>query len=131
MGIDCIDTTDRSAQHEPDVLSISHTPESLVIELEVPADLIYFRGHFPDEPVLPGVVELLWVQNYAAKWIGRSPWFKDMDRVKFTSLIRPHDRLRLEIAALADRSGVSYRYLRDGETVGSGQLMHSADVPET
>lgn len=107
------------------------TPEALVLDLEVPADLVYFQGHFPGEPVLPGVIELLWAQMYAAKWLGCPPGFRHMDRVKFTSLIRPRDRLRLEIVPLAGQRGVAYRYVRDGTAVGSGQLIHAADASAT
>jgi 3-hydroxyacyl-[acyl-carrier-protein] dehydratase len=61
-----------------------------------------FRGHFPDEPVLPGVytvesmaqaccILLLSAERYAAK----TPYFIGIDKVKFLKKIKPGDTIEL------------------------------------
>lgn len=63
----------------------------------------YFAGHFPQEPVMPGVliVEAL-AQTGAVAVLsmeenkGKTAYFGGMDRVKFKKKVVPGDRLRLE-----------------------------------
>ena len=63
----------------------------------------YFSGHFPEEPVMPGVliVEAL-AQTGAVAVLsmeenkGKTAYFGGMDRVKFKKKVVPGDRLRLE-----------------------------------
>ena len=63
----------------------------------------FFAGHFPQEPVMPGVliVEAL-AQTGAVAVLsmeenkGKTAYFGGMDRVKFKKKVVPGDRLRLE-----------------------------------
>lgn len=63
----------------------------------------FFQGHFPQEPVMPGVliVEAL-AQTGAVAVLsmeenkGKTAYFGGMDRVKFKKKVVPGDRLRLE-----------------------------------
>ena len=63
----------------------------------------FFKGHFPQEPVMPGVliVEAL-AQTGAVAVLsmeenkGKTAYFGGMDRVKFKKKVVPGDRLRLE-----------------------------------
>ena len=63
----------------------------------------FFQGHFPEEPVMPGVliVEAL-AQTGAVAVLsmeenkGKTAYFGGMDRVKFKKKVVPGDRLRLE-----------------------------------
>jgi 3-hydroxymyristoyl/3-hydroxydecanoyl-(acyl carrier protein) dehydratase len=108
---------------DPDVQAVREDHGTLYVDLSVPADLIYFDGHFPGEPVLPGVVQILWVQRFAHRVLGVSTRFERMDRIKFMSLIRPLDRLTLTISPRSNNDGIEYAYVRDGDVVGSGRLM--------
>ena len=41
----------------PQILSLQDDPHGVRLRLEITPELDCFRGHFPDEPVLPGEVE--------------------------------------------------------------------------
>jgi 3-hydroxymyristoyl/3-hydroxydecanoyl-(acyl carrier protein) dehydratase len=56
---------------------------------KVPADLPYFEGHFPDNPVLPGVALLDLVQELLQV---RYAFIKS---AKYTEVIRPDDELNI------------------------------------
>lgn len=110
---------------DPDVQSVREDQGTLHVDLIVPADLVYFDGHFPEEPVLPGVVQILWVQRLAFRHMGVGTRFERMDRIKFMSLIRPLDKLTLTISRRSSNDGIDYSYVRDGDVVGSGRLMQA------
>lgn len=64
----------------------------------------YFQGHFPDYPVMPGVlmvealaqvgaVAMLQLEEYK----GRIAFFAGIDKVRFKRQVKPGDVLRLEV----------------------------------
>lgn len=62
-----------------------------------------FTGHFPQEPVMPGVLMLEALAQTGAVAIlsvaedrGKTAYFGSMDRVKFKKKVLPGDHLRLE-----------------------------------
>ena len=72
-------------------------------ELDVPADLDIFRGHFPDHPVLPGVIIMEALAQAASFSIlvereaeGTLGFFAGIDNAKFRNQVRPGDTLTLE-----------------------------------
>ena len=70
--------------------------ESLHVTLDLPADLIWFQGHFPVCALLPGVVQLQWVLNYATRWLGPVK-LREVPSTKFVRPIRPGETLQLSI----------------------------------
>ncbi len=66
--------------------------------LLVPRDLVYFEGHFPGDPLLPGVVQMdrLAVARAGEQWPDLGPLEK-IRRLKFIEPIRPGDRIRVRL----------------------------------
>ncbi len=63
----------------------------------------FFRGHFPDNPVMPGVLILEALAQTGAfailseeKFSGKTAYFGSMKSVKFKKMVVPGDTLRLE-----------------------------------
>lgn len=77
--------------------------ERIVAEFDVDPDLALFEGHFPDYPVLPGVILMealaqaasccLLAQDDKAGSIG---FLAGIDKAKFREQVRPGDTVRLE-----------------------------------
>ena len=72
-------------------------------ELDVPADLDIFRGHFPDHPVLPGVIIMEALAQAASCCLlaqedkaGSLGFFAGIAKAKFREQVRPGDTIRLE-----------------------------------
>lgn len=77
--------------------------ESIKTTFYLDPSLDFFRGHFPGEPVMPGVltvesmaqtadVLLLSMPQYA----GKVPLFIGIDQVKFKRKIEPGDKIEIE-----------------------------------
>lgn len=76
---------------------------SVKAELDVSPDLLLFEGHFPDYPVLPGVIIMEALAQAASFSIlvareaeGALGFFAGIDNAKFRNQVRPGDTLTLE-----------------------------------
>ena len=93
----------------------------------------FFKGHFPDYPVMPGVLIVEALAQVGAVAVlsleankGKIAFFAGIDKFRFKKQIRPGDELRLEIELSKVRGpigiGQAIAYLGD-EVVASGELM--------
>ena len=84
----------------------------------VTANEPFFQGHFPDKPIMPGVLILeamaqtggimarLSVNEGQQQGDNDSVYFMSIDKVKFRRPVVPGDQLRLEVLALRTGSRV-------------------------
>ena len=71
----------------------------------------FFQGHFPEDPIMPGVLQLECMAqvggillNRKNKREGSIAYFMAIDKAKFRKMVRPGDQLRIEIHVLKARS---------------------------
>ncbi|WP_296234283.1 acyl-CoA synthetase family protein [uncultured Pseudomonas sp.] len=95
-----------------------------LLQLQVPLDLAHFTGHFPQTPVLPGVVQVDWAQQLARQLIEHlPPRFAGMEVLKFQQLVRPGDTLQLSLRFDTERGKLYFAY-RNGEAAcSSGRIL--------
>ncbi|HKP94990.1 MAG TPA: hypothetical protein VJ385_04460, partial [Fibrobacteria bacterium] len=94
-----------------------------LLDLDVPAELEHFRGHFPRLALLPGVVQLDWAIREGARLFGPFGPFRGLQALKFQRPILPGMRISLELAPLKDRSGVAFKYDSKEGRHASGQAL--------
>ena len=58
-----------------------------------------YAGHFPGEPVTPGVLTLAMVRECASELAGAALQYSEIKSCRFAAMIRPGDRLTLHIEA--------------------------------
>ena len=87
---------------------------SAVGEWDITPELWFLAGHFPDRPVVPGVLQIEALAQTAAcalgadeRFVGRIPLFGGIDRARFRRQVVPGDTLRLEVemTRLSGRGG--------------------------
>jgi 3-hydroxyacyl-[acyl-carrier-protein] dehydratase len=116
---------DRIVEHEPGV--------SAVGVKNVTANEWFFPGHFPEFPVMPGVLIIEALAQVGAVALlslpeneGKLAFFAGIDKVRFKRQVRPGDTLRLECEISRMRAGVGFGSARatvEGELVCTGDLM--------
>ena len=94
----------------PIVHSTEHTATGTRIALTVPADLPYFAGHFPNLPVLPGVVQLSWAIELGRKYVSVAGDFHALQNVKFMRVIQPDEHIVLLLDYHIERSALHFEY---------------------
>ncbi len=104
---------------EPVVTALRSGAGGIELDLALPPTLFWFQGHFPDHPLLPGVVQLHWAITYAQRHLGLRAIASQV-QVKFSRPIRPWDRLTLTLTP--DGHRLSYSYRRVAEVCASGSL---------
>lgn len=106
---------------------------SAVAELDVTEAMFWVPGHFPEYPVMPGVlivealaqagaVALLSVEENR----GKIAFFAGIDKVRFKRQVRPGETLRLECRITKLRGPIGFGEARatvDGQLACSGELM--------
>jgi len=98
-------------------------PEQIEFELFIPPDLIYFDGHFPGAPILPGVAQLDWAVSFARHRFGLSGPFQSMAQIKFQQVIQPAMTVRLVLTHLPSTSAAEFRYLSAAGAHSSGRIV--------
>jgi UDP-3-O-[3-hydroxymyristoyl] N-acetylglucosamine deacetylase/3-hydroxyacyl-[acyl-carrier-protein] dehydratase len=94
----------------------------------------YFNGHFPGNPVMPGVLQLEAMAQAAGilvirrnNWVPRPAFFMSADKVKFRKPVRPGDQLRIHAKLTRVRSSMTaaaeVSCTVDGQVASSAELM--------
>jgi len=87
-----------------------------------PDDLFWFKGHFPTQPLLPGVVQLDWVVHYCEKLFAIKPTIEAIDIVKFQMPILPNDNLVLQINWLQESNKLQFTYTVGNKIASTGKI---------
>ncbi|MFV5444521.1 AMP-binding protein [Acinetobacter oleivorans] len=106
---------------QPVVLSHSQNSDDYIWELEFPPELACFKGHFPTQPIYPGVGQIGFLQHFAKSIWSDLSWCQGYEQLKFQNLIRPYAVVQLKLARKDHK--VSFE-LRDSEQIlASGRLL--------
>lgn len=106
---------------QPVVLSQSQSSDDYILSLEFPPELACFKGHFPTQPIYPGVGQIGFLQHFAKSiWLDLN-WCQGYEQLKFQNLIRPYAIVQLKLSRKEHK--VSFE-LRDSEQIlASGRLL--------
>ena len=93
------------------------------ISSRVPLDLVYFGGHFAQFPLVPGVVELQWVRDLAARFDWGRQSIVRVENLKYQQFLRPNDEARVHLKYDADKNKLTFRLENTDAVCASGRLV--------
>jgi 3-hydroxyacyl-[acyl-carrier-protein] dehydratase len=90
----------------------------------------FFQGHFPGQPIMPGVLiieamaQVAGIVAFSSGMEGKAVYFMSIEKAKFRRPVVPGDQLRLEIKVLQQRGNV---WKFSGAATVEGKLASEAD----
>jgi 3-hydroxymyristoyl/3-hydroxydecanoyl-(acyl carrier protein) dehydratase len=97
---------------------------SIEMKLHINPLLNYFAGHFPDQPVLPGVVQVHWAGELA-KLLFKLKGFTALQGTKFNGMILPDAIVTLALSFNQEKSSVRFKYFEADQKYSLGTLIFS------
>jgi acyl-coenzyme A synthetase/AMP-(fatty) acid ligase len=94
----------------------------VLLALSVPADLLYFDGHFEGSPILPGVVQIDWAVSFGREYFALAPHFMGMQALKFQRVITPGMVVQLELLHDVPKGSLSFRMVSAAGQHASGRI---------
>jgi hypothetical protein len=107
----------------PHVTLLEQDAGRVLLGLTVPASLSYLEGHFPQAPVLPGVVQVDWAIHYGRAYFTLAPSFAGINALKFQQVILPDAPLFLELKLDAGNGSLHFRYFSDAGAHAGGRIL--------
>ena len=93
---------------------------------------LFFQGHFPGHPVMPGVLQIEAMAQVAGVMLSSMlkresavAYFLSIDNAKFRKVLKPGDQMRIEIKLLKIKLGMSKVH---GQVLCDGELACEADL---
>jgi len=103
--------------------------EQLEVDLDIPENLCFFAGHFPEQAVLPGIVQIHWAGELA-KFLLKVEGFIALKNIKFNSMVLPNTQLKLVLKYNKDKQTLRFDYSSEIDKFSSGLLAFSVKQVE-
>lgn len=109
---------------------ITSSADTVKLQLLLEPQLFWFKGHFPGQPVLPGVAQIHWAIHYAREHLDIKGQFTAMQAIKFQNPVTQGQQLELNLQWLADKELLKFSYFSiqpttDRLPVSSGKIRFS------
>jgi 3-hydroxymyristoyl/3-hydroxydecanoyl-(acyl carrier protein) dehydratase len=114
---------DMDSRKLPYVLEDEKTVDSVELKLKVSEDLIYFPDHFPDYPILPGVVQIAWAEHFGKLFFAIDKPFLHMEVIKFMKVIQPGAKLKLMLEWKASSGKLYFNFSSELGVHSSGRIV--------
>ena len=104
--------------------------ESAIAYKNVNSEEWYFKGHFPNNPIMPGVLITESLAQTGAIAIlsleankGKNALFGGIDKMKFKKMVVPGDKLKLEVKIIKQKGPIGVgEAIVENKVVAKGEL---------
>lgn len=95
---------------------------SATLHLTLQPELFWFKGHFPEQSILPGVTQIHWAIHYGTEIFPISPVFSAIDVVKFQRPLFPGEEITLTLSWDKTKSRLNFQYCCGEAVASSGRI---------
>lgn len=108
-----------------------HGENTVSLTLPIGHDLPWFSGHFAQQGVLPGVVQIDWAEGFGRQHFLLPSTLSHLEVIKFNNLITPGNPVQLHLEWKPDSGKLlfAFRGLDDDRPYSSGRLVFHPDTP--
>jgi len=110
----------------PTITGVNVQENSAYIDMFIPESLSWFKGHFPEQAVLPGVVQIDWAGKIGKALLLDSGMFQQLSNIKFKSMVLPNTELKVEIKYDPSKKSLKFHFFNDGESFSVGTFKYSS-----
>jgi len=104
------------------VEALASIEDTISARVTVSADSPWFDGHFPDDPILPGIAQLSMVADLVSGTDAKGMVMGNLSRVKFKKIVRPGVLLDISVTKGNKKGHYMFRITSDGDEVCSGMM---------
>ena len=116
-----------SSSDWPYFLGLDVVQNGYAIALDIHAGIRWFEGHFPQQPVLAGIVQTHWAAELGKFLFPLGDNFVRIDNLKFLSLVLPGQQLTLVLEHLPENGALKFRYVHNELNFSEGKCVFGLD----
>ncbi len=106
----------------PDVLESRVEQYTATLRLRLDEDLFQFQGHFPGNPVAPGVAQVDWAVQFGNIYLNTSSTVREVSKLKFCRLSKPGDNFSITLSFDAESARLNFAFAEGNKPVSSGVI---------
>ena len=106
----------------PHIAAIDEEDSQVTLRLDISPGLSWFQGHFPGEPVLPGIIQVHWASEVASILFDLEGPPQYIKRLKFSNVIVPPRVIELTLARHGEHE-VQFQVQGEGLQHSQGRLV--------
>lgn len=110
------------AFERPTITRLDSSHDKTLIDLHVPDNLSWFDGHFPEQKVLPGIVQIDWAGKFGRALFVGDGAFKQLTNIKFKTMVMPNTHMSLELIYDAQKGNLKFHFFNSEHSFSMGSL---------
>jgi 3-hydroxyacyl-[acyl-carrier-protein] dehydratase len=102
------------------------TEDGMVARVTTDSSSPWFTGHFPGDPILPGIAQLKMVADLIAGFRNNEVYLTGLSRVRFKKIVRPGEPLDIHAVPANKENQYAFRITSSGRDICSGVMLFAA-----
>lgn len=108
----------------PEVINVEKDDDQVTLTCRLPGQLIYFDGHFDQQAILPGIVQVHWAEFYGRQFFNVSGKFSQIEALKFQLLLLPDQCVSISLRYDGTKQKLFFNYHSEAGTHSSGKICY-------